>query len=39
METIVNNQIPLDLDEGKRKREAELLQKTKVKKANESKKD
>jgi hypothetical protein len=35
METIVNNQIPLDLDEGKRKREAELLQKTKVKKANE----
>jgi len=35
METVVNNQIPLDLDEGKRKREAELLQKTKVKKANE----
>jgi len=35
METVINNQIPLDLDEGKRKRGAELLQKTKVKKGNE----
>jgi len=35
METIINNQLPLDLDEGKRKRESELLQKTKAKKPNE----
>jgi len=37
METVINNQIPLDLDEGKRKRGAELLQKAKVKKGNEGK--
>jgi len=37
MEAAINNQIPLDLDEGKRKRESELLQKTKAKKPNEGK--
>lgn len=35
METIINNQLPLDLDEGKRKRESDLLQKSKTKKPNE----
>jgi len=35
METAINNQLPLDLDEGKRKRESELLQKSKTKKPNE----
>jgi len=35
METVINNQIPLDIDEGKRKRESELLQRPKVKKTNE----
>jgi len=35
MEALINNQVALDLDENKRKREAELLQKTKVKKPNE----
>jgi hypothetical protein len=35
MEALINNQIALELDETKRKREAELLQKAKVKKANE----
>jgi hypothetical protein len=35
MDAVINNQIPKDLDEGNRKREAELLQKPKIKKANE----
>ncbi|ORX56469.1 hypothetical protein BCR36DRAFT_409666 [Piromyces finnis] len=35
METAINNQISIDLDEGKRKRENDLLQKTKTKKSNE----
>jgi hypothetical protein len=37
MDAVINNQIPKDLDEGNRKREAELLQKPKIKKANEGK--
>jgi len=35
METVINNQLPLDIDDGKRKRDSEIIQKPKVKKAND----
>jgi hypothetical protein len=35
METAINNQFPVDLDDGKRKRENELIQKAKTQKPNE----